>query len=332
MLLALLSAAAGAPPPPCELPAGWSACLVAADLHPVGWSYVHHYERSLDAVMAGPRASPLFTSVVNEADVHWRLYAATGRGLDLSRGKTQLWTDLALAGSFLAFDRMLTDMTEQSEEASAVRTTLDAFFSPAADITFRPGGKVRVEHPTGGALRRRFDRQADEAGLEDPAMGRARERADRQTAVRIRLAAGWSLRDLDADPTEPLLSWAAELSVRNAGISLWRADLDLVTLQWSTIARQELVPRLSVGAGVHSETRKPAPERWSAGLYWTPLPRAVVSLQRFAPFSGASWRVDLSVQVMLGGHLQGEAAPHPLQPNCLTSTTASPTSACGARR
>ena len=341
MLVALLAAAAGAATP-CSLPEAWSTCPVARSLHPVAWDYASAYRASLEEAMAGERASPLFLATVNEADVHWRLISATGQGLDLPQGSVERWTDLALAGSVLALDGVLGSIVDRSDDAAAVRTALDGMVSPSADVLFHPGGRVSVSHQNGGPLARRYQRAAEEEGFfsgdgeveggEHAAAAAAEarpggRRGPANLPVRVHLAVGWTIRDLDAPPNAPPLSWGAELAVRNAGLTLWRADVDLLTFRWNALARQHLAARLSLGVGVHSEERGPAPDRWSAGLFWNPRPRAVVSLQRITPFSDEGGRVQLGVQVLLGGLLVGDRAKPPLRPNRLTSTTVSPSDA-----
>lgn len=279
--------------------------------------------------MTGPRASPLFLATVNEADVHWRLLAASGRGLDLPPGRAEGWTDLALAGSVLAVDRMIGDVVDRSEEAAAVRAAFDTMFDPSVDLVVRPGGRVVVSHRTGGPVGRRYLRAAEEAGFEeadaDTASGRKRVPGSERGAPppRLHVGVGWTVRDLDAPPSDPPLSWGAEVSLQNVGLSLWRADLDLISLHWRAVARERIVPDFSVGAGLQSADPNPEPDQWSTGVFWTPTPRAVVSLQRVAPLTEESWRIQLEGRWLLGGTLTGPRAPSPLRPNRLTSTTTS---------
>jgi hypothetical protein len=343
-VLAILLAALASASTPCATPEAWAACPVARSLHPVSWDYASHYRRSLETVMAGNRASPLFLTTVNEADVHWRLLAGSGRGLDLPRGRDQVWTDLALAGSFLVLDRMLSDVAERSEEVAAVRTAFDTMLSPSANFTFRPNGSVSVAHRTGGSVARRFDRSAEAQGFDEgatddhldaedaPASPRAARAAAGPGAganasgrpVKLQLDVGWTLRDLDAPASTPPLSWGAGISLRNAGLTLWRADVDLVTLRWNALARQLLFGKVSAGVSVNGAEGGAAPDRWTAGLYWNPRPRSVVTLQRSESLSSQGWRVDVDIRVLLGGQLVGTAAPAALRPNRLTSTTTSP--------
>jgi hypothetical protein len=349
LLIAFASAATD-----CRPPEDWARCPVARVLHPVAWDYGAQYQRALAAVLAGPHANPVFTEALAEADVHWRLFEATGRGLDLPADRAQAWTDLSLAGSVLAVDVLVGQLVAQSEEAEAVRKVLDLWADPNADFTFGPDGRVRVEHRTGGAAARRMRRAAQDEGFEEeafdnatgPAVGdaggdpdadlpaartgrgrrdpAAAERPRRGRPVKVHLGVGWTLRPIDAPPSPTPLGWGAEISVQNAGLTLWRADVDLLHLTWNAAARERLIGPLSLGAGVHSADRDPAPSRWSCGLYWKPVERAVVSFQRLAAFDDPTWRLQLALELRLGAPIVGGSDRLPLRPNRLVPAIASP--------
>ncbi len=300
---------------PC---AEWSTCPVAADLHPVEWNYFERYDAALVRVMGSQRASPLFSSSLNEAEAHWRLLAATGRGLDLPANTATRWRDLAFAGSFLAFDQVIGETVSRSEEAQAVRSAFDLVFAPSAELIFKRNGTVRLAHQTGWGVKRRFQREEEEQGLDPEATTPpAGPGGPRRPPVKVSAAVGWKLRDVDAPADAPLLTWNAELAVHNAGLSLFRVDVDLLRLHWDTMARERLFDGLSVGAGLHSEDVGPTPARWSAGVFWAPVRDHVVSLQRSAPVDGESWRVDLTLRVELGTFLQGRPPLVDTSPNTL---------------
>lgn len=324
VLAVLLSIAAAATP--CVEPARWAACPVAQDLHPVGWDYGAHYQRSVEEVMSGRRANPLFVGTANRADVHYRLAAASGRGLDLATGTREEWAEIALAGSVIALDRMLGEVVDRSEEASAVRTAFETMIDPSVDLVVRPNGKVEAARPPGGPLTRRYGRASETAGFDgdDDSTARSPRYGAPRPPPRLHLGVGWTLRDLDASPDTPPLSWGAELSLRNVGITLWRADFDIVALDWSVLARQRLADRWSVGAALHSARRGAELDRWAAGLYWNPSHRTVVSLQWITPIEEGTPRIQLDARWMLGANLVTGRAPAPLRPNRLISTTSDP--------
>ena len=290
--------------------ADWSSCPVATDLHPVSWSYPARYDAALQEVMGSLRSSPLFSSALNEAEAHWRLVAATGRGLDLPTTRATQWRDLAFAGSFLAFDHVIDETVARSDEVQVLREVLDSVIAPSVEAVFAPNGKVRVAHPTGGSVKRRFQRSEEELGLEGSVPTRPAERASRRSPpVKISGGLGWKLRDLEAPPDAPLLTWNADLAAHDAGLTLWRVDVDLLRFHWDALARQRLTHGWSVGSGLHSAEQGPEPARWSAGLFWTPKANHVVSLQRSSPVDATSWRVDLTLRVELGTFLPGRLDP-----------------------
>ena len=302
--LTMMTQAAAAP---C---ADWSSCPVATDLHPVSWSYPARYDAALQRVMGSRRSSPLFSSALNEAEAHWRLVAATGRGLELSSTRATAWRDLAFAGSFLAFDQVIDETVARSDEVQVLRNVIDSVVAPSAEAVITPNGKVRVAHPTGGAVKRKFQRAEEELGLDGTLPAQLPDRALRRSPpVKISGGVGWKLRDLEAPADAPLLTWNADLAVHNAGLTLWRVDVDLLRFHWDALARQRVASGFSVGTGLHSAEGGPEPARWSAGLFWTPKANHVVSLQRSSPVSADSWRVDLTLRVELGTFLPGRLDP-----------------------
>ncbi len=303
-------------------------CLVAADLHEVWWDYGRRYQTHVETAMAGKRASSAFSGVLNEAEAHWRLESATGRGLRLGPKKAEEWQDYALVGAFLGVDRVVTETAARSDELDVLHTIVDIVADPSFELVLRKRGP-ELRHESGAAARRWLRRQEAVANLDDVA--RIRPRAP---PVRIGLSAGWTLRDIDAPDTQPLLGWTAELSVQNAGLTLWRADVDLLSLRWGVLARQRLLDRVAAGVALHSADDGSAPERWSASISWTPRPDLVVSTTRSAPLDDSSWRAEVTVRMELGTFLPGRLHPSlaglpavpPSGANRLTTWSRSPTS------
>lgn len=276
----------------------FASCPAAVDLHAVEWNYGERYQDELARIMSGDRAHPLFNRAINQADVHWRLLAATGEGLDLTGDEVTEWRDVALAGSFLAFDSVVNETFARAPELDALRLAIDTVISPSIDVIVKKDGQLSVRHPTGWELGQRIERQEQEAGFE-PRNGRRKSK--------FHLGLGWKLRDLEDDADAPVLSWAAHAAVQNLGITLIRADMDVLTLQWDALARQRLVDDVSAVAQLHSGEGVPDPERWSLGLMWSPRPRWVFRFDRTEPFEREGWRYDLTARLELGGRLPGLA-------------------------
>jgi len=277
----------------------FASCPAVVDLHAVRWNYGERYQDELARIMSGDRAHPLFNRAINQADVHWRLLAATGEGLELTGADAAEWRDVALAGSFLAFDSVVNETFARAPELDALRLAIDTIISPSIDVVVKKDGRVSVRHPTGWDLGQRIERQEQEAGFE-PRNGRRKSK--------FHLGLGWKLRDLEAEPGTPVLSWAAHAAVQNLGISLVRADMDVLTLQWDALARQRLFAGVSVVAQLNSGVGVPDPDRWSMGLLWSPRPRWVFRLERTQPLERDGWRYDLTARLELGGRLPGLAS------------------------
>ncbi len=302
-------------------------CPVAAGLHEVWWDYGRRYQEGVERAMAGKRASPAFSSVLNEAEAHWRLLAGSGRGLSLSPKKAALWQEYALVGAFLGVDRVVTETADRSEELDALHTVVDAVLDPSFEVVLRERGP-QIRHESGGAARRWLGRQETAASLDAATPTRPRS-----PPVVIGVSAGWTLRDLDAPESQPLLSWTVELSVKNAGLTLWRADVDLLSLRWDVLARQRVVDGVAAGVALHSSDLDADPSGWSASISWTPRPRLVVSVTRSEALEDPSWRAEVTVRMELGTFLPGRLHPSlaglpsvPLSgPNQLTTWSRSPT-------
>lgn len=276
----------------------FESCPVAAELREVSWNYGERYQLAVARVMVGERSHPLFNRAVNQADVHWRLLAATGEGLYADEATANEWRDVALAGSFLAFDQVVSETFGRAPELDALRVAVDTVISPSVDVTLRKDGRVTVRHPTGWELGQRVERQEQELGLE-PRNGRHRR-------SRLHLGVGWKLRDLDAPNSAPVLAWTAHLAAQNFGLSLFRADVDVLTLRWDVIARQRLLGDFAAVAGVHAQEQGFDPGRWSVGAAWSPVPRGTVRLERSQAFDKDGWRVDLVARLEVGGTLAGD--------------------------
>ncbi len=304
----------------------FASCPVAADLREVHWSYGERYQLALARIMAGERSHPLFNRAVNQADVHWRLLAATGEGIYTDEALATEWRDVALAGSFLAFDNVVAETFGRAPELDALRIAIDTVISPSVDVILKKDGRVTVRHPTGWELGQRVERQEQELGFE-PRNGRKRSR--------LHLGVGWKLRDVEDPDTAPVLAWTAHLAAQNFGISLLRADVDVLTLHWDVLARQRLVGDFAAVAGVHAAEGAPEPERWSVGAAWSPVPRGTVRLERSQAFDREGWRVDLVARLEVGGTLSGDfrqpVAGLPRVGDTSPNTLSSPWTWAGAR-
>jgi hypothetical protein len=314
----------------CE---SWTDCRVAAELHPVSIDYGLQYQQALEQTMAGRQASPLFNGVVNEAEVHWRLLDASGRGLGFGEGKPTEWRDLALVGSFLAFNRVMDQTFARAPALDAIRLVLDAAVSPSVDLVFREDGRLRAKHATGWEVGQRFQAAQDEAGFErsdaendDEAVGSARtaassfrgtgSRRERQRPpMKLHFGLGWRVRDEEQPETDPLLTWNAHLSMNLRAGTLVRADWSLLHDHWESLARQRLFDGVSAEATLRSEDESPVPRRWATGLLWNPADRWTVRLRRSQGIvddtwvDNGNWEVMLTVRAELGGRLPGRLEP-----------------------
>jgi hypothetical protein len=284
----------------------WVDCPVAAHLHPVGQDFGFEYQTALETTMSGENSSPLFTGALNEAEAHWRLLAATGAGRDFGDQKATEWRDLALVGSFLAFNRVVDDTFARAPALDAVRRMLDTAISPSVDLAFRRDGRVRAKHVTGWELGQRFEQREEDAGF-DP--DQFEEHGKRRPPLRLHLGMGWKLRDPEAPETDPLLTWNAHVSLRSGFGLLLRGDWAFFEEHWEVLARQTLFDGVSAEGNLRSEDEGPLPNRWAAGLLYNPEPRWMIRLQRGQLIEDDAWDIMGSVRVELGSRLPGRLHP-----------------------
>ncbi|MFZ5481831.1 MAG: hypothetical protein ACOZNI_34035 [Myxococcota bacterium] len=247
----------------------WADTPVATELHPVVHDYGATYQDIVTASMGGPRGSGVFGPIVAEADLHWRLEAATGAGLPLDPERAADWRDAALAGSVLSIETLLDRTLDDAPVLHAVYAAADAVVNPSLDAVRTSRGTVRVEHRTGGKVRRDIERREIEDL--DPWL-------DRRPQPAVHAGVDWTLREDDAPEDAPLLSYAAYLTTSHALLTSFQARVALADLQWSASAREQFYPRLFVIGSVRSvEAKRPrdgaaaeVPElgRWSAGVLW----------------------------------------------------------------
>lgn len=275
----------------------WASQPVAQALHPVGYDYGAAYQAELSNTMAGNRASPIFSRTVNQAMIHWTLVDATGRGLGAVETANQEWTDMALLGSFLAFNRVADDTFSRAPALDALRLAFDTVLAPAVDIVFRKDGGVAVRHPTGFGAKTQMEGQEMLQGLD------AEKKRGRNS--KLHLGVGWQVRPIEAPESDPLLGFGATLALQRIGISNLRTEVSFVDLHWSVTARQEVIGDFSLLATLRSQPISPEPARWSAGVSWAPRPRTTVRFERSAPLIGEEWNLMLLARVEIGGILPG---------------------------
>lgn len=247
-------------------PAGWADVPVAQDLHPVAWDYGARYQALLARSMGGPSASSVFGPVVAEADVHWRLVAATGRGLPMDEGTEELWSAVATTGSLMAVEALVNETFERAPRLHVVFVAADAVVNPSLRVQRKPQG-VTVDHPVGKV---RSD-VAREAELEDVPHRRANPTFD--------AGLDWALRDDDAPEEAPPVTWRAYVSTSETLLSQLRLEYGLTDQSWSATGRERVRPRLYLTGTIRSVPREAVaglrapdellePGRWSAGLLW----------------------------------------------------------------
>jgi hypothetical protein len=256
----------------------WHDLPVAESLHPVVPGYGARYQELLVSTMGGPTGSPSFGPVVAQADVHWRLVAATGYGLPLGTADDARWRDTALSGATIALDALLDDTLSRAPQIDVLRTAVDTVLAPSLEARGSGDGEVRVR-PGAGLARARVDRTDADFPSADATRWEARRR--QVTRPTVRAGIDWSVRPPDAPTTEPLLGYGAYLSTTRVVVTRLRADLDATDLTWSVSARHEVYPRVSLVGSVRSTSAEDAqpnavptlapPGRLAGGLlYVTP--------------------------------------------------------------
>lgn len=275
----------------------WAYRPVAVNLHPSAYDYGVAYQAALERSMSGARASPVFSRFVNQSTVHWTLLAETGRGLDLPGTAAQEWFDVALLGSFLAFNQVVDDTFERAPALDVVRTVIDSVLAPSIEVVVRKDGEVRVRHPTGLGVRQRLEREEFADALE------IQPRAKRR--IRVHFGVGWQVRPLDAPESEALIGFGTVLAVQNLAIDSLRTEFSLIDQHWSIVARQGVVGDFGLTAALRSEEDGPEPARWSTGVVYSPQPRVSVRLERTSPLNGDSFTLMLTLRAEQGSRLPG---------------------------
>lgn len=244
----------------------WGVMNLAVDLHPVGWHYGVRYQEILRDTMGGRRAPSTFGPTVAEADVYWRFEETSPGFARLPDDAAARWRDVAAAGSLLAVDRLVDETIRRAPQLQAFRASLDALVSPNLQVRGAPAGGVQVEHVTGGRRQRAVDRaeSADTTHAPDPAP------AGRQRAPEPRVGVGvdWKLRDEDAPPRAPLLGYGVWIDASQVGLTAMRADVSVVTGDWTLTARQRVYPRVFVYGRASGVGVTAPPERLAAGVLW----------------------------------------------------------------
>lgn len=250
MLLLLAAGLAAAPPVgsrPLPPPQGYL---------PVGHHYGVRFQQILVETVGGPRAPTVFGPVVAEADLHWRLLAATGRGVWLDEADAERWVDTATAGVLLGSSLLVDETVARAPQVQAIRTALDTVLSPGVEVA-RDDGRLAVRHRTGGPERRRVEL----AELDD-----ATPLGPRPPSVDLGFA--WDLRDEDEPERAPLIGYAPYLSLTEVGLSNLRVDARLRTGQWAVTGRERLLRGFYVLGAVRSVEAAPELGSWSTGVLW----------------------------------------------------------------
>lgn len=244
-----------APPPP-----PWEALPVGATLHPVGFHYGRRFQQVVGDTMGGPKASAAFGPVVAQADVHWRLLEATGRGLPLDALEATEWRDVAVAGSLLAGERLFDEALERAPVLYGVYLVADTVLSPSFDVRRRNRDEVEVTHRSGGPARRAVERADEELG---PA-----RLARKPPTPTVGVGLDWELRDLDAPSDAALVRYTAWMNLTEIGLSSVRFELAPENLAWVVSGREQLRPRLFLIGSARSAAKTPDPTRLAGGIMW----------------------------------------------------------------
>jgi hypothetical protein len=240
-------------------PPTWAELPVARTLHPVAFHYGARFQGLLADTMGGTRASPVFGPVVAQADVHWRLLAATGRGLPLDALSPAQWRDTALAGTFLAGERLFDETIARAPVLHGAYVVGDTLLSPSLEVRRRGPKQVEVNHRDGGSARRNVERA--EAELVDV-------RRERNATPTLGAGLDWDLREEDAPENAPLLRYTAWLNLTELGITGLRVEFAPASLTWTVSGKEQLRPRLYLIGSARSDEKAPDPARLSGGVMW----------------------------------------------------------------
>ncbi len=300
---------AWAAPLPAELhpsapvePPRWEEIPVGRSLHPVRFQYGRRYQQLVTRTMGGPRASAVFGPIVAQADVHWRLLDATGRGLPGSALSPTAWRDSAFAGSLLAGEQLLDETIEGAPVLYGVYLAVDTLLSPSFDVRRSQPKRVQVSHRSGGPTRRAVERAEEE--LAEP-------RPEPRTYPAVGAGLDWALREEDAPADSPFVRYTAWVNVSELGLTSMRFEFAPADLSWVLSGREKVIPRVYLIGSARSEDLEPVPARLSGGIMWLLPWRGNWNLrfERIVSFSADEerWLVTLRCENRTG-------VPAPLDP------------------
>ncbi|MES2639796.1 MAG: hypothetical protein V4850_09945 [Myxococcota bacterium] len=247
-------------PPDTQPAPRWEAVPVGNGLHRVGFHYGRRYQQIVEDTMGGTRASAAFGPVVAQADVHWRLLDATGRGLPLDALSPTAWRDTAVAGSLLAGEKLFDEALERAPVLYGVYLVADTVLSPSFDVRRRNRDEVAVTHRSGGPARRAVERAEEEVGP---------LRVVKKAPVpSLGVGVDWELRDVDAPPEAALIRYTAWMNLTEIGLSSVRVEVAPENLAWVVSGREQIRPRLYLIGSARSVEKAPDPGRLSGGVMW----------------------------------------------------------------
>jgi hypothetical protein len=268
----------------------WNDLPVAVDLHVLRPAWERRWQESALGAMGGRTASPAFGPVVAEADVHWRLVAATGTGLyaDDAAARDLRWRDAALDGAALAADRWARETLAAAPSLQTVRVLAWMIAAPGVTFEERPDGAFRVAPAVvvpGEAARARVEAVTPEDALPE-------RRPRRGGALRLAAGAGWEVQAREPAP----VAVAPWVSLARGGLRA-RGDLNLATGAWGLTTR---VPGPRTFAAVASLASRAADDA-VRGLVVAPRP-----VGRAA--GGVAWALAPGWELRLEG-IAGPEAP-----------------------
>lgn len=298
--LAVAAAMAQAPLHGTDCPR-FEDCPVAAELHPVRWSYWARYHALSKSWTTGKHGSPVFYAPLSRANVHWALVERTGRGLDLDDDDAQDWLDIAAAASILGFSATLDETFARAPDLEAIRAAGDMLVRPSLDVEIGEGGRVEARHRVASNVQQDVARREVESGYD------ARAPRPRASA-----GFGWRLRDEDAPDQAALLQWGAYLQLARMGITSLRAEVGAPGPTWTVTGGQAVIAGVRLTGALASEEKSGEAERWSLGASWTlpaPLRPWTLRLDRVAYLEReeVTWR--LGARCDLGATLPGRLVP-----------------------
>ena len=304
-------------------------------LHPVRTQPIADWQRATAAVMAGPGASTFYRDVAAEMDVRWRLEAAGTTLEPFDEADEMRVLNLSLTGAGIGLQRVLEATVSRSPELRVVHTIARSVASPSLSVQKRDSGmKVDVDRGTrmaGPAMADASELPCPYRAPPSPADARRAPRGPpRPPPPTVRVGTGFDLGETDEETATINPAVSGDLEARNAGVDTLRLESSVTRAPdaaispvetWAIVARQDVLPRVSLHADLRSAAFQALPTRALAGLSWSPrsderwYTRVNVIRAFPAPVErlvNGEWRVEVQLRANVGWRLPQDVNRWPL--------------------